>query len=149
MKIEKIDHIMIVVKDLMAAAKFFSNIMGTQWIGPRDTGLGFIVAFDNLGFELMQPTTPDNPVAKHLEDHGEGVAYIGLKVPNIEEAIAELEAKGIKTKGWREVFKGDVKVVRTLESEKTFGVQIELVEYKNVPTIAFANWRKIGELPWM
>jgi catechol 2,3-dioxygenase-like lactoylglutathione lyase family enzyme len=149
MNVEKIDHIMIIVKDIEATAKFFSDILGSQWIGPRDTGLGFSVAFDNLGFELMQPTAPGNPVAEHLEKYGEGVAYVGLKVPNVEETVAELQGKGIKAKGWRDVFKGDVKAVKTEDPDKTHGVKLEFVEYKTVPTIAFGNWRKISELPWM
>ena len=149
MKVERIDHIHIIVKDLEAAASFFSSMMGTTFVGPRDTGLGFKVAFDNLGLEIMQPISSGNPVAEHLEKYGEGVSSIGLKVPNIEEAIVELEAKGISVKRWREVWKGDIKGVRIEASEKTHGVEFELIEYKNVQPVTVANLQKLGDLPWM
>ena len=149
MKVERIDHIHIIVKDLEAAAKFFSDMMGTTFVRRGDTGLGFKVAFDNLGLEIMQPISSGNPVAEHLEKHGEGVAYIGLKVTNIEEAIAELEAKGIRVKRWREVWKGDIKGARTDSPEKTHGVTFELIEYKNVHPVAMANLQKLGDLPYM
>lgn len=149
MKVQRIDHVHIIVKDLESAVKFFSDMMGTTFVGPRDIDLGFKVAFDNLGLEIMQPTSPGNPVAEHLEKYGEGVAYIGLKVPDIEEAIAELEAKGISVKRWREKWVGDIKAIRIEASEKTYGVKFELVEYKDAQPAAMANWRKLGELPWM
>ena len=154
MKVEKIDHIHVVVKDLEAAAKFFSDLLGTQFFGPRESvGLGDKIAFDNLGFELMQPTGPGK-VAKLLEEHGEGVVHIGLKVSNLDEAVAELRAKGIPVECWRDykdpawkdvVNKGSI----TISHEKTYGVMFELVEYQDVHPTALATWRRAGDIPQM
>ena len=153
MKVEKIDHIHILVKDLEAAAKFLSNLMGSQFFGPRESP-NDKVAFDNLGFELMQPptsTNPDNPVSKHLKEHGEGVAWIGLKVPNLDEAVAELRSKGIPIKYWRDytdpTWKGDIKAAYTQDTSKTYGVVLELVEYQDALPVLMANYNKIGEIP--
>jgi len=153
MKVERIDNIHIIVKDLEAAAKFFSDLMGTRFFGPWDSvGLGDKVAFDNLGFELMQPTGPGE-VAKYLKEHGEGVAWIALKVPNLDEAAAELRAKGIPVEYWRDYsepsWKGDMKGAIVTDPEKTFGIVFELVEYENVQPGALANWSKISEIPRM
>jgi len=147
--IERIDHIHIIVKDLKEAVGFFSDIMGTTFVGPKDVGLGFIVAFDNLGLEVMQPIASDNAVSEHLNKYGEGIAFLGLKVSDIEEAISEMEAKGLAVKRWRDEWKGDIKAVRIDACEKTHGVAFELVEYKDMQPAGMANWQKLGDLPWM
>ena len=153
MKVERIDHMHIVVKDIEAAGRFFADIMGSHVFGPRDTGLGFKVAFDNLGIEFMAPTAPGNPIANRLDGYGEGLAWIGFKVPDLDEAVAELREKGIKVTYWRDYsdpnWKGDVRAARTEDPTQTYGVAIELVEYKDVQPVAAANWQKIGEIPLM
>jgi hypothetical protein len=153
MKVERIDHMHIVVKDIEAVGKFFADIMGSHVFGPRDTGLGFKVAFDNLGIEFMQPIAAGNPIADRLDGYGEGLAWIGLKVPNLEEAVAELRDKGIKVAMWRDYsdpnWNGDVKAARTEDPTQTYGVVLELVEYKDVQPVAVGNWKKIGEMPLM
>jgi methylmalonyl-CoA/ethylmalonyl-CoA epimerase len=153
MKVERMDHMHIVVKDIEAVGRFFADITGSHVFGPRDTGLGFKVAFDNLGIEFMAPTAPGNPIADRLDGYGEGLAWIGFKVPDLDEAVAELREKGIKVAYWRDYsdpnWKGDVRAARTEDPTQTYGVAIELVEYKDVQPVAAANWQKIGEIPLM
>lgn len=152
MKVEKIDHIVVVVKDLATTAKFFSNLFNNQFYGPIEVP-GIKISFDSLGLELMQSIEPGNPVAERLEKHGEGTAWIALKVPNLDEAVAELRAKGIAVEYWGDcgepTHKGDIKAARILSSEKTFGVGIELVEYEDVKSTALAMFDKLGEVPRM
>ena len=45
------------------------------------------------GFELMETTSSDGPVAKWIKKNGEGVMVISLNVNNTREAVAELQAK--------------------------------------------------------
>lgn len=153
MKVERMDHMHIVVKDIEAVGRFFADITGSHVFGPRDTGLGFKVAFDNLGIEFMAPTAPGNPIADRLDGYGEGLAWIGFKVPDLDEAVAELREKGIKVAYWRDYsdpnWKGDVRAARTEDPTQTYGVAIELVEYRDVQPVAAANWQKIGEIPLM
>jgi len=47
----------------------------------------------DVGFELMESTTPDGPVAKWIEKNGEGVMIVSFNVDNTREAIQELESK--------------------------------------------------------
>ncbi len=152
MKIEGIDHIHIFVNDLEGAMKFFSDIMGTKFIGPidhRKSGAGrtIRVAFDNAGIELISPTIPDDPVAKYMEklDGGEGLGSIGLRVPDIDEAIAELEAKGVKLE--RRASGPGIRVA-IFYPENAYGVRLELVEYDTVRPIAVANVGMLNQLPW-
>ena len=152
MKVERIDHIVVVTKDLTDAAKRFSDLFGSQFYGPIQMP-GIKISFDNLGFELMEATEPGNPVGERVEKYGEGVAWIALKVPNLDEAVAELKAKGIAVEFWGDsgepTHKGDIKAARTVEPEKTFGVVFEFVEYEDVKPTAMAMFDKMSEIPRM
>ena len=48
--------------------------------------------------ELLVATQPDSPIAKFIEKNGGqgGFQHVAFRVANIEEALAELKAKGIK-----------------------------------------------------
>jgi len=154
MKVERLDHIHVVVKDLEKAAKFFSELLDTRFAGPKESkGLGDKIAFDRLGFELMQPTGPGT-VADLLDKYGEGVTHIGLKVSNLDEAVAEFRARGINTECWRDykdpAHKDTVnKGATTSSPEKTFGVNFEIVEYEDIHPTALATYRKAGDIPRM
>ena len=147
MKIDRIDHFHIFVKDLEGAIELFSSIMGTKFIGPIDRRpkRTVRVAFDNYGLELCSPTSPEDPIAKHIEEHGEGLAAIALKVENHEEAVAEMEARGIKC-----IRRGTGKDVKAavFSQENTYGVTLELIEYDVVQPITLANLEKLDEFPW-
>ena len=47
-----------------------------------------------VGFELMESTSPDGDVARFIERSGEGLMLISLGVENTREAVEELKAKG-------------------------------------------------------
>lgn len=146
MKVEKIDHIHIVVKDLEATVKLLSNILGSHFVGPMEFPT-IRTAFDDLGFEIIQPKTPSDPRAEFIEEHGEGVGAVGLKVPNVDEAAAELEAKGIQIIRRRGGPERDIKVALT-DPKSAYGVQFELVEYQNTRGVLWANLNKVRELHW-
>ena len=44
--------------------------------------------------ELVSPAGPDSPMAKTIEKRGEGLHHVCLEVPDIEQAMAALRAKG-------------------------------------------------------
>ena len=102
MKANKVDHICIAVKNLEEAQKVWEPVLGKS--GPDDE---YIDAPENIkvarywvgeiGFELMESTTPDGDVAKFIEKRGEGVMLISFNVDNTREAIWDAMAR-------REVF---------------------------------------------
>ncbi len=98
MKVNKIDHICIAVKDLEAAKKVWEPILGKS--GPDDAYSDELEKINvarywvgEVGFELMESTTPDGDVAKYIEKNGEGVMIISLNVDNTRKAIDELKEK--------------------------------------------------------
>ena len=145
MKIEKIDHVHVFVADLEKAMRFFSSILGSQFVGPIDKG-DHLIAFDNVGLELFSPKHSGVPdvIQKVGVDVKEGLYAIGFKVPNRDEAVRELADKGIRC-----LWKGDYPDIKTAQMNPadTYGVWIELLEYDNVPPVALANLSKTHEMP--
>lgn len=147
MKVEKVAHFHIVVKNIEAAARFFSDLLGINFVGPIKGVTPVKCAFDDrLGLELQEPTSAKGYIADFLEKYGEGIVTMGLKVPDIDEAIAELEAKGINilVKGGKDEIKFAV-----TDPEDTFGVGLELLQYQSVQDAPCALLGKVSELPWM
>jgi methylmalonyl-CoA/ethylmalonyl-CoA epimerase len=46
--------------------------------------------------ELLEPTSEDSTVAKFIEKKGEGVHHIAYATKNINDALKEVESKGVK-----------------------------------------------------
>jgi methylmalonyl-CoA/ethylmalonyl-CoA epimerase len=99
MKINKIDHICIAVKNLEQARKAWEPLLGKH--EPDDAYVDesekIRVArywIGEVGFELMESTAPDGEVAKFIEKRGEGVMVISFNVDNTREAITEFATQG-------------------------------------------------------
>jgi len=99
MKPKRIDHICIAVKNLEEAKKAWEPILGKS--GPDDPYVDepekIRVAryyVGEVGFELMESTSPDGDVAKFIERNGEGIMIISFNVENTRKAVDELKEKG-------------------------------------------------------
>jgi methylmalonyl-CoA/ethylmalonyl-CoA epimerase len=99
-KVLKVDHIGIAVKDLAEAKKFYTEVLGLTVTGEevveqQKVKVCFIPSGDSE-IELLESTSPEGPIAKFIEKNGEGIQHIALKVDNIEAALADLKAKGVR-----------------------------------------------------
>ncbi|MDR2018748.1 MAG: VOC family protein [Syntrophobacterales bacterium] len=138
MKINKIDHISIAVKDLEAARKFWEPIMGKS--GPDDPYTDepekIRVArywLGGVGFELMESTSPDGPVAKWIEKNGEGVMVVSFGTDNTREAVKELESMEypfIPAEGGEKVRPFRDCEFAFIHPKKANNVLLELIDYK-------------------
>jgi methylmalonyl-CoA/ethylmalonyl-CoA epimerase len=136
MKVNKVDHICIAVKDLEAARKIWEPVLGKS--GPDDAYVDdsekIRVArywLGELGFELMESTTPDGDVARFIEKRGEGVMIISLNVDNTRKAMEELKEKGYPFIGGARPFR-DCQYA-FLHPRKMNGVLLEVIDY---------NWKE-------
>ena len=98
MKINKLDHISIAVRDLEKARKTWEPVLGKSEPDDRyvDESEKIRVArywIGEVGFELMESTTSDGPVAEWIKKNGEGVMVVSLNVNSTREAIAKLKAE--------------------------------------------------------
>ena len=100
MKILKIDHIGIAAKAIDQVSPFWSDILGLKVTGKETTEEQKVrSAFIPVGeseLEILESTSPDGALAKFIETRGEGIQHIALRVDNLEEALQELKAKGVR-----------------------------------------------------
>jgi len=132
MKILKIDHLGIAVNNMNEGKSFWSDILGLTFEGAETVAEQKVTtAFFPVGeseVELLESTSPDGPVAKFIEKKGTGFQHVAFRVENIEEALAELKAKGVQLidqvprKG-----AGGAKIA-FLHPKATGGVLVELCE---------------------
>lgn len=154
MQISSIDHIHVFQTDLEEAVRFFSDIFNCRWVGPIERPqISVRTAFSENGIEIIQPTVPDDKlgISKYIEKHGIGIGTLGLKVPDIEKAIAEFESMGavlLERGSYATRPNIDVKAA-VFTSESAYGVPFELVEYGNMAPMGIAGLNWIHKMPWM
>jgi methylmalonyl-CoA/ethylmalonyl-CoA epimerase len=94
----KLDHIGIAVRSL-ESAKIYEDLGLTiehvEVVETQRVKTAFLSVGDS-SLELLEPTSPDSPIAKFIEKRGEGIHHICLRVENIEEHLERLKAKGYR-----------------------------------------------------
>ncbi len=130
--VTKIDHIGIAVKNLDETLKFYEDVMGIKCTSKEEVEEQKVrVAFLPVGdseVELLESTTEDGPVARFIEKRGEGVQHIAFKVDNIEEAIKDLQEKGVRLIDEKPRYGAGGARIAFLHPKSTSGVLIEISE---------------------
>lgn len=98
--LKKINHIGIAVNSLDEALPFYRDNLGMVLKGTEEVAEQKVkVAFLQVGeskIELLEPTSPDSPVARFLEKNGPGIHHIAYEVEDLAAAIAKLEQDGAR-----------------------------------------------------
>ena len=96
----KINHIGIAVHSIDDTLPFYRDQLGMAFTGSEEVAEQKVnVAMLQVGeskIELLEPTSPESPVAKFLEKSGPGIHHLAYEVENIEAAIAKLVADGAR-----------------------------------------------------
>lgn len=81
--------------------------------------------------ELLEPTSEDSTIAKFIEKRGEGIHHLAFATNGVADALAEVEAKGIRLidKAPRRGAEG--LNIAFLHPKSTIGVLTELCEDPN------------------
>ena len=98
-----VDHVVVAVKDIDASVGRYETLYGTS-VSDRSEAAqaGMKMAFfrfDDSYVELVSNLGEGGPIAKRLEERGEGVHLIAMKVDDLEKAVAELREKGVRLVG--------------------------------------------------
>ena len=132
MKIKHIDHIGIAVNSIEEGSNFFSNILGLtlenmETVEEQKVKTGFFPITDSE-IELLESTEPDGPVAKYINAKGEGVQHRAFRGENMDEALQELKAKGVRLID-QEARKGAGGArIAFIHPKESHGVLVELCE---------------------
>jgi len=126
----KVDHIGIAVKDMEAAKKFYTEILGMaaqgeEVVEQQKVKVCFIPSGDSE-IELLESTSPDGPIAKFIEKNGEGIQHVALRVDNIEAAIADLKAKGVRLIDEEPRYGAGAASIAFVHPKATGGILLEL-----------------------
>ncbi|WP_421662184.1 methylmalonyl-CoA epimerase [Lysinibacillus telephonicus] len=97
---EKVDHIGIAVKNLDERISYYTETLGLKLlkieeVPSQNVRVAFIDA-GNVKFELLEPTSEESAIYKHIEKRGEGIQHIAFGVTGIRERMKELRDKGIR-----------------------------------------------------
>jgi methylmalonyl-CoA/ethylmalonyl-CoA epimerase len=100
MKVKRIDHIAIAVKDLDAAVATYQHNFGLEKVNGGDVpALGIRNAFLQIGdaqIEFITPLAEQGPVADFLAKQGGGMYLLALEVDSLDDAIATLQSQGAR-----------------------------------------------------
>ncbi|MFP4036149.1 MAG: methylmalonyl-CoA epimerase [Desulfobacteraceae bacterium] len=132
MKVKHIDHIGIAVKSIEQAGAFYTDVLGleiqgTEVVAEQKVKVAFLPITDSE-VELLESTDPDGPVARYIESRGEGIQHVAYRVEDIDEALAELKAKGIRLIDQEPRHGAGGARIAFIHPKETNGVLVELCE---------------------
>jgi methylmalonyl-CoA/ethylmalonyl-CoA epimerase len=130
----KLDHIGIAVKDMEVAKKFYTEMLGMKAQGEevveqQQVKVCFIPSGDSE-IELLESTSPEGPIAKFIENNREGIQHIALRVDNIENALTDLKAKGVRLIDQVPRYGAGGASIAFVHPKSTGGILLELTQRK-------------------
>jgi methylmalonyl-CoA/ethylmalonyl-CoA epimerase len=133
--LQQIDHIGIAVKNLDETVAFYRQVMGLE-VSSTEVLNGLKIAFLRVGdseLELLEDSTPDGAIARHVAKRGEGLQHVAYRVDNLECALQEMRIKGVALIDEQPRPGARQARVAFLHPKSTKGVLIELVEPQTSP----------------
>jgi len=133
MKIKRIAHLGIAVKDMDAGKQLYGSklglaLKGDEVVEAQKVKVSFIgVGESNL--ELLIPTADDSPIAKFLETKGEGFHHLALEVEDLAGALAELKAAGVRLIDEKPREGAHGMLVAFIHPKATYGLLVELCQH--------------------
>jgi methylmalonyl-CoA epimerase len=95
-----IDHLGIAVGDLEASLAFFRDVLGFEVHESEEVASQRVRAtFLHLGpssLELLEATSADSAIARFVEKRGPGLHHVALRVDDIDAALEQLTARGVR-----------------------------------------------------
>ena len=92
-----LDHIGIAVDSIHERIEFYKalglEVEGYDEVPEQGVRVAFVPVGDSR-LELLEPTGPNTPIARHLERRGPGLHHVCLRVPDIRAAMVRLADQG-------------------------------------------------------
>ena len=133
MKALKVDHIGIAVNSIEEAKKLYEmlglEVTEIEEVAEQKVKVAFMPVGDSE-VELLESTDPEGPVAKFIEKKGQGMQHIAFRVDDIEAALEELKANGVKLIDEKPRYGAGGARIAFLHPKSTNGVLVEISERK-------------------
>ena len=129
--ITKIDHLGIAVQSLDQAVPYYEKALGLKCEHREEVASQKVrTAFFSVGgvhLELLEPTSPDSPIAKFLEKNpAGGIHHIAFSAEDVESQLRQAAGAGVKLIHEKPFDGAGGKLVAFLHPKSTFGVLTEL-----------------------
>jgi methylmalonyl-CoA/ethylmalonyl-CoA epimerase len=128
--ITKIDHLGIAVPSLDQAVPYYEKALGLKCerreeVAAQKVRTAFF-SVDGVHLELLEPTSPESPIAKFLEKNpGGGIHHIAFGSDNVENQLRQASDAGVKLINEKPFDGAGDKLVAFLHPKSTFGVLTE------------------------
>ena len=130
--LKKIDHLGFAVRSIAEARIFYEQVLGLRCERIEEVASQQVrTAFFSLGethIELLEPTGPDSPVARFLEQNGEGMHHIGYESDDLEGDLARADEQGCRLINAQPVPGAGNKRIAFLHPRSTHGVLTEICQ---------------------
>jgi len=133
--LKKIDHLGIAVRSIAEARKLYEEILGLPCEGEETVESQKVkTAFFSVGevhIELLEPTSPESPIAKFLEKNGEGIHHVAYRTDDITGQIRLAREGGCRLIHETPIEGAGGKLVAFLHPKSTHGVLMEFCAPKS------------------
>ncbi len=98
MKIKRVEHIAIAVHNMAESMAMLKNTLGLELDYEETIGSTKLAMFPvgETSLELLEAESPTSPVADWIEERGQSLFHLCFEVEDIDAALDELRAKGVK-----------------------------------------------------
>lgn len=97
---QAVNHLGIAVQSIAEQRDYYENTLGAKLEAIEDVPSQNVrVAFYKVGdvrLELLEPTSPQSPIAAFLSKRGEGLHHVAFTVTDIAQRLAELKSAGLR-----------------------------------------------------
>lgn len=130
--IKKIDHITFAVRNRQETGERLKEVYGAKFMMNVDSEAGQYTCdiynlADGMIIGLLESTSKEGFVAKHLELHGDSLQHIGVDVENLDSAMQTFSKHGIKYSQY-----GEIEGVRKevlVSAKNGFGAVLQVMEW--------------------
>lgn len=127
--ITRIDHLGIAVRSLDTSIPYYEKALGLKCEHREEVPSQLVrTAFFHVGevhLELLEPMSPESPVAKFIEKNGEGIHHVAFASDNLIAQLAQASTAGVRLIH-EQPFEGAAgKLVAFLHPKSTGGVLTE------------------------
>jgi methylmalonyl-CoA/ethylmalonyl-CoA epimerase len=126
----EIAHIGVAVESIETALAFYRDVLGMVPGPPEEADGARIVSlhFGGPEVELLEPRTPESPIARFLAKRGPGIHHVCYRVPDLGQALAAARAAGYQLVDQVPRTGAGGRRIAFLHPRSTAGILIELTE---------------------
>lgn len=127
--ITRIDHLGIAVRSLDETVPYYEKALGLKCEHREEVPSQKVrTAFFSVGevhLELLEPTSPESPIAKFIEKNGEGIHHVAFASSDITAQLGQAAGAGCRLINETPMEGAHGKLVAFLHPKSTHGVLTE------------------------